>query len=251
MESYFEEMFGEIVGEGAQATVYAKGDVAVKLYKEGYPKENVFSEAYIMANLERVNFPSPKIYEVLLTKGRYALRMERVKGKVMSELGNPEKFEEILDILVDLQCRLQKYDQAAWAPELKQRFRDDLERNTKLSPGLKKKLRDILHTLPEGNALCHCDFHSGNVFFDGKNYTIIDLLQISRGAPEADAACSYMSYRLVHEGIAEAYLDRYCRKSGLSRESIHKWLTVYAGTMLGQVPEHFTPIIEQFLPEAE
>jgi predicted Ser/Thr protein kinase len=81
----FEAMFGEIVGKGAQATVYAKGEHAVKLYREGYPKRNAFSEAYIMANLELVNFPGPRIYEVLLVDGRYGLRMDRVKGKLMSE----------------------------------------------------------------------------------------------------------------------------------------------------------------------
>jgi hypothetical protein len=34
-------MFGEIVGTGAQATVYAKEEYAVKLYRDGYPKRNV------------------------------------------------------------------------------------------------------------------------------------------------------------------------------------------------------------------
>ena len=48
----FEAMFGEIVGKGAQATVYAKGEYAVKLYREGYPKRVVFAEAYVMVNLE-------------------------------------------------------------------------------------------------------------------------------------------------------------------------------------------------------
>jgi hypothetical protein len=60
-------MFGEIVGKGSQATVYAKGEHAVKLYREGYPKRNVFIEAYIMANLELVDFPGPRIYEILHT----------------------------------------------------------------------------------------------------------------------------------------------------------------------------------------
>jgi hypothetical protein len=59
MSCDFEAMFGEIVGKGAQATVYAKGEHAVKLYRDGYPKRNVFIEAYVMANLELVNFPGP------------------------------------------------------------------------------------------------------------------------------------------------------------------------------------------------
>ena len=85
MSCDFEAIFGEIVGKGAQATVYAKGEHAVKLYREDYPKRNVFIEAYVMANLELVNFPGPRIYEILLVNGRYGLRMDRVKGEMMSE----------------------------------------------------------------------------------------------------------------------------------------------------------------------
>ncbi|MCL2704557.1 MAG: phosphotransferase, partial [Defluviitaleaceae bacterium] len=110
MDYDFEEIYGRIVGRGAQATVYAKGDYAVKLYREGYPKANVFSEAYIMANLEHENFPSPKVYEVLQTGGRYGLRMDLVKGRSMSEIMNEaandtEKQKSMLDELVNLQCR--------------------------------------------------------------------------------------------------------------------------------------------------
>ena len=250
MPNDFEEMFGPIVGHGAQATVYAKGDYAVKLYREGYPKANIFSEAYIMANLERENFPSPRVYEVLLVDGRYGLRMDRLKGKAMMEdLADPTKTKETLDVLVDLQCRLQKYGNAGdWAPDIKLRLRNDLERNDRLSADLRKKLLVTLEGLPGGGALCHCDFHAGNVFFDGSDYTIIDLLQICRGDPAADAVCSYVSYSFGgHPEVPEYYLDRYCEKSGISKGNVLRWLPVYAGTMLGQMPEQFTPIIEKFI----
>ena len=144
MSCDFEAMFGEIVGKGSQATVYAKGEHAVKLYREGYPKRNVFIEAYIMANLELVNFPGPRIYEILLVNGRYGLRMDRVKGEMMSEefrdpaRRDPARCKDTLDALVTLQCRLQKqkYDKVWWMSDLKQRFHDDLVNNDRLSaPG--------------------------------------------------------------------------------------------------------------------
>jgi len=249
MSCDFEAMFGEIVGRGAQATVYAKGEHAVKLYREGYPKRNAFSEAYIMANLELVNFPGPRIYEVLLVDGRYGLRMDRVKGKVMEEeldSRDPARCKNTLDVLVTLQCRLQKYE-AEGLQDLKQRYHAALVNNDRLSVDLKKNLLGILGGLPDGQTLCHCDFHAGNVFFDGAKYTIIDLVQISRGDPAGDAACSYAAYSLTHPEVAEYYLNRYCGESGISEKSVRQWLRVYAGTMLGQMPEQFTPIIERFI----
>jgi hypothetical protein len=248
MSCNFEEMFGEIVGTGAQATVYAKEEYAVKLYRDGYPKKNVFSEAYIMANLELLNFPGPRVYEILLVNGRYGLRMDRVKGKVMSEeLRDPVRCKDVLDVLVDLQCRLQKYDKVGWLPNLKQRFRDDLLLNDRLSTDLKKNLVGILGGLSDGQALCHCDFHAGNVFFDGVKYTVIDLLQLCKGDRAADAACSYTAYNFIDRRIAEYYLNRYCEKSGISVKSVRQWLPVYAGTLLGQTPEQYAPIIQRFV----
>src|SRR5215469_11579141 len=230
MSCDFEAMFGEIVGKGAQATVYAKGEYAVKLYREGYPKRNVFSEAYMMANLELVSFPGPKIYEVLLVNGRYGLRMDRVKGDMMLEaLRDPARCKNTLDMLVDLQCRLQKYDNVGWLPNLKQRFHDDLVRNDRLAVDLKRQLLRILGELPDGQALCHCDFHAGNVFFDGTEYTVIDLLQVCRGNPAADAACSYTAYTFIHRELAGYFLSRYCEKTGISAKGIGQWLTVYSG----------------------
>lgn len=247
MKVDFEALFGPQVGQGSQATVYAKGRYAVKLYRADYPKTSVFSEAYIMANLERVNFPGPRVHEVLLAHGRYGLRMDLVQGKMMSEwLRIPEKCKETLDTLVDLQCRLQKFD-IAWAPDLKQRFKDDLERNAGLTVDDKKKFGRILDELPDGRALCHCDFHSGNVFFDGSEYTVIDLLQVSRGDPAADAACSYVSYTFIQPDLAEYYLNRYCAVSGISEKCVRQWLAVYAATLLGQVPEHLAGIIDRFI----
>lgn len=252
MNSDFEKMFGPPVGEGSQAVVYAKGRYAVKLYREGYLKTSVFDEAYIMANLERARFPSPKVYEVLRVNGRYGLRMDRVRGTMMSEkFRDAATCEAALDTLVDLQCRLQRYDKLTWAADLKQRFYDDLVRNTRLSAGRRKKLLKILAGLPGGRALCHCDFHPNNIFFDGKKYTIIDLLQISRGDPAADAACSYTAYAFTHQDLAEAYLAKYCTASGIPQGNVRQWLAVYAGTVLGQVPEHLTPIIERLILEDE
>jgi len=202
----------------------------------------------MMANLELVNFPGPRVYEILLVDGQYGLRMDRVKGKLMLEkLRDPVRCKNVLDVPVDLQCRMQKYDKLRWLPDLKQRFHYELLLSDRLSTDLKKNLLGILDGLPDGQALCHCDFHAGNVFFDGAEYTIIDLLQVSRGDPAGDAACSYAAYYFLDREIAEYYLNRFCDKSGISGNSVRQWLRVYAGTMLGKVPEKFTPTIERFI----
>jgi aminoglycoside phosphotransferase (APT) family kinase protein len=243
----FEAMFGDIIGEGAQATVYAKDDVAVKLYRKGYFKSSVFFESHIMAMLEEINFPSPKVFEVLLVNGRYGLCMERVKGRMVSEyIRDPETREWMMNNIVELQCRIQQYE-VEWAMCIKSRYRHMLKRSNDIPPKLREELLEDISSLPDGNSLLHCDFHPYNIFYNDGNYMIIDLAQISRGDPAADAACSYMAYSFFDAVLADNYLDRYCAKSGIPGQDVLRWLRVYAGTLLGQVPEKFQSVVERFL----
>ena len=101
--------------------------------------------------------------------------------------------------------------------------------------------------MPDGMAVNHCDFHPGNVFFDGSNYMIIDLLQVCRGDPAADAACSYVSYSMLGMDLEEPYLDMYCEISEIPRERVLQWLPVYAGSILGSVPEVYTKLLENLI----
>jgi len=46
--------------------------------------------------------------------------------------------------------------------------------------------RAALRELPDGEALCHGDFHPRNVIVDGDELTIIDWVDASSGPPAAD-----------------------------------------------------------------
>ena len=249
-DSVFEERLGAVVGRGAQATVYARGEYAVKLYRENYPKGNVFGEAFVMSILEQLDFPSPRVHEVLLLNGRYGIRMDRVRGKPLGDMiADPVDGEKAFADLMELQCRLHRSDSSVGAaiPNLKLRWQNDLQRNDHLSAALKGKLLELLGTLPDGESLCHCDFHSGNVFYDDGKYTIIDLVQMSRGDPAADIACSYTSYAFVNQELAEYYLRRMCEKAGIREDDVRQWLAVYAGTVAGQVPDEFMTVVNRLL----
>lgn len=50
--------------------------------------------------------------------------------------------------------------------------------------------RAALRELPDGEALCHGDFHPRNVIVDGDELTIIDWVDASSGPPAADLARS-------------------------------------------------------------
>ena len=53
-----------------------------------------------------------------------------------------------------------------------------------------------LENLPDGEGLCHGDFHPGNVMLHQGEPVIIDWTNLSRGSPEADFARTDMMIRL-------------------------------------------------------
>lgn len=104
-EDAFSERFGDLVGRGAQATVYARDNVAVKVYNAGYPNEFVFYEAAVMGFVEATGIPMSKPYEELSVDGQMCLKMSRVTGQSVYDMmaGDPDRATALMDDLVQLQ----------------------------------------------------------------------------------------------------------------------------------------------------
>ena len=78
--------------------------------------------------------------------------------------------------------------------------------------------------MPEGDRLCHGDFHPINVLGEVSRPVVIDWPDACRGDPAADLCRSYLLLRLHAADIAEPYLDAYCRISKVTWEKVLDWL---------------------------
>lgn len=236
----FTERFGELAGRGAQADVYARNDVAVKVYRAGYPKAYAFYEAMIMSYIEAADLPAPKVYEVLRVNGQMAVRMSRVMGRSLNAImaEKPEKVPEIIDKIIELQR--QTHAKRIFLPiRLKDKLRILISGNAALDANLKKDLLASLEKLPEGDALCHGDFHGDNILCHNGTYAIIDWIDASTGCALGDACRTCLDYSLENRSLADLYLDRYCAATGSKKEDVLLWLPVQAGSMLGEVPDKY------------
>lgn len=236
----FAERFGELVGRGAQAAVYARDDIAVKVYSTGYPKEYVFYEAAMMAFAEASAIPMAKPYEVLNVDGRWCLKMSRVTGQSVTDrmLNEPHRVQEIMDDLVRLQMTI--HAQRIFMPtRLKPKLKGAIAHNRHLDAARKRTILALCEKMPEGEALCHGDFHSQNVLFDDGVYWVIDWIDAASGEPLLDACRSYVDYAISSEEIAALYLARYCAATGVKREEVLQWLPIPAGCLYGAIPDPF------------
>jgi thiamine kinase-like enzyme len=91
----------------------------------------------------------------------------------------------------------------------------------------------------DGDALCHGDFHGGNVIFNEGVYWVIDWIDAAKGDPLLDVCHSYVVCAIGSYELAESYLARYCAASGAIREDVIQWLPIQAGILYGTIPDKY------------
>lgn len=225
----------EYIGSGAQADIYLYEGKAVKVYKLGGDVSEGLREAKLQEMAYDKGLPVPKVFETAEIDGRTAIVMEYVRGDVVGEimLESMEKAQEYLMLSVDLQMKIHQTSGDGF-PSQKEKLEQDLYDENYLSTMQRVKLLRILEELPDGDRLCHGDYHVLNLLQTVQDIKIIDWVCASSGNIIADVCRSYLLYLLYSEQIADVYLDIYCKTANISREDVIDWLPVIAGARLNE-----------------
>ena len=213
-------------------TIYRDGDRAIKVFNAGYSKADVLNEALNQARIEETNLNIPKILEVTMVDGKWAIISEFIKGKTLAQLmqENPEKKDEYLEQLVDLQITVHSQ-----TSPLLNKLKDKMNRKicqTELDATTRYDLHTRLEGMPKHNKVCHGDFNPSNIIIteDGTPY-IIDWSHATQGNASADVARTYLLFWLDGdiEG-AKMYLDLFCKKSNTAKQYVQKWMPIVAAS---------------------
>ncbi len=221
-----------IIAVRTSKTVYRDGDSCVKVFDEDYSKADVLNEALNQARVEETGLNIPKIREVTMIDGKWAIVSEFIHGKTLARLmeEEPEKKEDYLSLLVDIQLSVQ----AKECPLLT-KLKDKMNRKISMSE-LDATARYELHTrlegMPKHKKLCHGDFNPSNIIItdDGTPY-ILDWSHATQGNASADAARTYLLFWLEGdiEG-ADKYLQLFCKKSNTAKQYVQKWMPIVAAS---------------------
>lgn len=225
----------KIIGIGQRATVYKDDIYALKVFDKDYSKKNIFYEAFVNVMIEEAGLPIPKTYVVVDIDNQLAIKMDYVDGKPVSQCISNDfnKTKEYIGKMVDLQIQISKsYVQVPIS--FKDRLRNNIQRTDKLEETKKNNLIKLLAMLPNGNSLCHGDFHSNNVLVSNDNLWVIDWIDASYGPVETDVCRSFMIYLLYAPELAEIYLSTYCNKTSIKKEDILVWLPIVAAARLSE-----------------
>jgi Ser/Thr protein kinase RdoA (MazF antagonist) len=128
---------------------------------------------------------------------------------------------------------------------LKSRLATNIAGTGLLDEPLKQILLGRLADIPEGDRLCHGDFHPVNVLGQNSLPMVIDWPDACCGDPAADVCRSYLLLKLHAEDIAEPYLHAYCNITNMLRASILDWLPFVAAARLAEdVPDDWPRLLE-------
>jgi aminoglycoside phosphotransferase (APT) family kinase protein len=254
MDAFAAEL-GPLLGRGRTADVYASGEGRViKLFHANRPAQAVERERSIAEVLNRLSLPIPSYEGALRVADRDGLIFERVDGPSMLStlVRRPWLVSRLARQLAELQRALHAHS----VPELPRQheyLRGLIERAPGLSDATRFSALERLERLPDGDRLCHGDFHPDNVVLSRRGFVVLDWMTATSGVPAVDVARSLLLLEVaalpddtprlvalvtnaVRRVFARQYWRRYAALSGLRRADLEPWLLPLLAARLGEAP---------------
>jgi len=246
---------GPLIARGRTAEVFAWGDKQVlKLFLEGWPPGDAEREARSTQAVYDAGLPAPTVEGIVEVDGRKGIVFERVEGpSMLAELtSKPWKLVKLARLLAELQAQMHSCE----LPELlsqRSKLERDIQRAEVLPSNTKEAVLKVLEQLPDGNAVCHSDFHPDNIIMSSRGPIIIDWTDATRGNSMGDLARTWLLLRLaeVPSFIAmrwlinsiralfySIYWKRYRQLRPVFQEEMEAWqLPVMAVRLRENIPE--------------
>lgn len=226
----------DIIAERKTKTVYKDGDTVVKLFVKDYSKANILNEALNQARVEEnTKLNIPKLLEVKKFASRWALTTEYVEGTTLDILmsEHPDEEDEYLELFVKLQLEVLG-NRVPLLSTIKDKFKRKLNETKIIHDNTKYELLQRLEGMKNHTKLCHGDFNPSNVIVkpNGDCY-IIDWSHATQGNSSADAARTFLIFSMQKkDALANKYLDKFSKESGIDKSNIQRWIPIVAATQL-------------------
>jgi uncharacterized protein (TIGR02172 family) len=243
-------MRGALLGQGRTAEIYAWNDQALKLFVDGFPIEWIQAEAKATRVAHQAGLGAPAVGEIVEVDGRSGIIYERVDGISMLRTfaAQPWTFPSAVRQFVELQVAMHN----CAGPELpsqRERLKGAIREAPRLTTEMKEQVLQTLDRLPDGDAICHGDYHPDNIIMSSQRPVVIDWMNATRGNPLADVARTSLmcrvgaappgasrlvrwSTRLGQGAFHALYLREYSARRPFDRDQLEAWIPVVAAARL-------------------
>ena len=245
------------IGQGntAEILLYKPGTV-LKLFRDQFPESGVLKEWRVTRAVQTVYSRMPKALRLVSCGERSGILYELAEGQDLFRMIGSEPFllfstgKKLAEIHTEIHGKT-----ISGILTVKEKLLQEIGWVNDLSDDEKRKITDRLLLLPDGNRLCHFDFHPGNIMVSGGKHLVLDWPTACSGEPAADIArtCLLLKYGEVRNGdrlsrlilsitkvcIRRSYMRNIRRLSGITRDEIRRWILPAAAARLSEwLTEH-------------
>lgn len=245
------------IGQGntAEILLYKPGTV-LKLFRDQFPESGVLKEWRVTRAVQTVYSRMPKALRLVSCGERSGILYELAEGQDLFRMIGSEPFllfstgKKLAEIHTEIHGKT-----ISGILTVKEKLLQEIGWVNDLSDDEKRKITDRLLLLPDGDRLCHFDFHPGNIMVSGGKLLVLDWLTACSGEPAADIArtCLLLKYGEVRNGdrlsrlilsitkvcIRRSYMRNIRRLSGITRDEIKRWILPAAAARLSEwLTEH-------------
>ncbi|CAM4480577.1 phosphotransferase family protein [Paenibacillus tarimensis] len=233
---------GELLGVGKTASVYRWGtSEAIKIFHDSMDDEfEACKEALRAEFVDSLSIRAPRFSGCIMYEGKTCLIYEAVEGPTMlSQIkASIPSVSYYAQLMADLQSELHRV-RVEEAGNLKLELSTRINCIKEIAEADKHRINGILASLPEGSAICHYDFHPGNIILSPHGPVIIDWMNVLIGCAAADAARtsmmiqshsmppqapSWLTNREMRELFHKVYITTYKERSGFNQDDLEEWM---------------------------
>ncbi len=240
---------GRVIGIGNTATVYEWDENKIlKLFHQDYPKEAIEREFRNVNALSSMDFSIPKAYEIISYKGQLGIIYDRIEGELLLDrVMKTGDVEECAVYMASLYRKILR-NNISNVPS----YKNFLKENILSAENMKRKeeVLRLLETLPDGNTLCHGDFHPGNIIISKGQAVVLDFMNICHGHFLYDVARTVflVEYTPVSAEVKDKEMllqlkknlaNLYLSQMNITRDMIDDFLSVIIAARVGECPNEY------------
>ncbi|OPJ63784.1 phosphotransferase [Clostridium oryzae] len=241
--------YGKLIGVGNTASVYEWGkDKVLKLFYADYPKEAIEIEFHNAMMIRNIDFAKPKAYEIIFYEERIGIIYDMVKGESLLDwvmkTGNVQECSVYM-------AKLHKtiiHNKVSDVLNYKDFLKSHIPNTPSVSLEKREEISQMIERLPEGNTLCHGDFHPGNILISEEHTMVVDFMNVCHGYYLYDVARTVflVEYTPVPKQVGNRELllrlkktlaDLYLIQMNVTREMIQDYLSVIIAVREGECPK--------------
>lgn len=251
----------ERIGQGRTADVYRYGDNKVlKVFHQNL--SSLADEEFARAKqIQDTGVCAPAVYELIDVNNAKGIVYEYVRGITLLEQmqNSPLQISRYAKQLATMHAELHRTP-VSNLKSLKESLSYAIDHAPLLTQQEKTTILRYLESLPDGDRLCHYDFHPGNILVFEGTAKIIDWMTAGAGDPYADVCRTCLILRsnvqpyntsfaqktmlnIFRTVLCKIYLQQYLKLTNSTAAQVDRWFLPVAAARLHEGIESEQPYL--------